>query len=145
MPRDSLRPVGARAARRSPSRLRTRRPRAAHALAAGALLLAAATVAAPSLAAQSRPEAAPADSGAVLRGTVASAVTGRPLHPARVVHLETGSGAMTDVPGLHIDELTVQDFMAMEIYRGPGETPPRFSRGQRYSGVIEIWTHDGRP
>lgn len=46
-------------------------------------------------------------------------------------------------PGYHIDQLNRDDIMAMEIYRGPSETPPRFDFQGEGCGTIVVWTQDG--
>jgi len=50
------------------------------------------------------------------------------------------------MPNLHIDDLSPEDVLAMEIYRSGSETPPQFVyRG--FSGqcaTIVVWTRDGR-
>lgn len=46
-------------------------------------------------------------------------------------------------PGLRFDDLTTDDILALEIYRGASETPPRFKRRASYCGVIVVWTRDG--
>jgi len=40
------------------------------------------------------------------------------------------------------DDLNVADLAAIEIYRGPSETPSRFSFSES-CGVILVWTHEG--
>lgn len=45
--------------------------------------------------------------------------------------------------GYHIDELNAQDILAMEIYRGPSETPTRFQFRSQGCGTIVVWTEEG--
>lgn len=49
----------------------------------------------------------------------------------------------THHPGLRFDDLTTEDILALEIYRGASETPARFKRRASYCGVIVVWTRDG--
>lgn len=49
----------------------------------------------------------------------------------------------THHPGLRFDDLTTEDILALEIYRGASETPPRFKRRSSYCGVLVVWTRDG--
>lgn len=44
----------------------------------------------------------------------------------------------------NIDEMNRDDVLAMEIYRGPSETPQRFHWKNRGCGTIVIWTREGR-
>jgi iron complex outermembrane receptor protein len=46
-------------------------------------------------------------------------------------------------PDYHIDQLNRDDIMAMEIYRGPSETPPQFDFQGEGCGTIVVWTQDG--
>lgn len=43
----------------------------------------------------------------------------------------------------HIDELNRSDIMAIEVYRGPSETPARFKFRGQGCGTIVIWTKEG--
>lgn len=43
----------------------------------------------------------------------------------------------------HIDQLNRDDIMAMEIYRGPSETPPQFDFRSEGCGTIVVWTQEG--
>lgn len=45
---------------------------------------------------------------------------------------------------LHPDELNRDDILAIEVYRGPSETPPQFSFAGSGCGTIVIWTREGR-
>ena len=45
---------------------------------------------------------------------------------------------------LDLDDLSRDDVLAIEVYRGPSETPPRFSFGGSSCGTIVIWTREGR-
>lgn len=46
-------------------------------------------------------------------------------------------------PDYHIDQLNRDDIMAIEIYRGPSETPPRFDFQGEGCGTIVVWTQEG--
>lgn len=43
----------------------------------------------------------------------------------------------------HIDQLNRDDILAMEIYRGPSETPPQFDFRGEGCGTIVVWTQEG--
>lgn len=47
------------------------------------------------------------------------------------------------VHGFHIDQLNRDDIMAIEVYRGPSETPPQFAQRARGCGVLVVWTQEG--
>ena len=51
------------------------------------------------------------------------------------------------MPNLHIDDVSTESILAMEIYRSGSETPPQFVyRG--FTGqcaTIVVWTRNGRP
>lgn len=44
----------------------------------------------------------------------------------------------------HIDDMNRDDILAIEVYRGPAEVPPRFSFRGGGCGAIVIWTREGR-
>lgn len=44
----------------------------------------------------------------------------------------------------HIDNLSAFDVLAMEVYRGPAEIPPRFMRTGGQCGVLVVWTREGK-
>lgn len=44
----------------------------------------------------------------------------------------------------HIDDLNQDDLLAIEIYRGPSETPQRFLFRNEGCGTIVVWTREGR-
>lgn len=44
----------------------------------------------------------------------------------------------------HLDDLNRDDLLAMEIYRGPSETPPQFLFRNEGCGTIVVWTREGR-
>lgn len=44
----------------------------------------------------------------------------------------------------HIDDLNRDDILAIEVYRGPSETPQQFLFQNRGCGTIVIWTREGR-
>ncbi len=46
-------------------------------------------------------------------------------------------------PRHHIDELSREQILALEIYRGSAETPPQFMQGRSRCGAIVIWTRQG--
>lgn len=47
-------------------------------------------------------------------------------------------------PGHNLDELTAQQILALEVYRGTSEIPPRFmGYGRPDCGVIVVWTKQG--
>lgn len=46
--------------------------------------------------------------------------------------------------GMHIDDLNRDDILAIEVYRGPAETPAQFKFSGRSCGTILIWTREGR-
>lgn len=43
-------------------------------------------------------------------------------------------------PGDFLSQFRPRDIEGIEVYRGPAETPPDFSRGGAHCGVIVIWT-----
>lgn len=46
--------------------------------------------------------------------------------------------------GLNVDDIPIDDLGAMEIYRGPSETPGEYQRTSgRTCGAVVIWTPDG--
>lgn len=45
--------------------------------------------------------------------------------------------------GFHIDDLNRDDILAIEVYRGPSETPPQFLFRYGGCGAIVIWTQEG--
>lgn len=46
--------------------------------------------------------------------------------------------------GLTMDELNRDDILAVEVYRGPAETPPQFQSLGGTCGSIVIWTQEGK-
>ena len=44
----------------------------------------------------------------------------------------------------HIDDMNRDDLLAIEVYRGPSETPAQYKFGGRTCGTIVIWTREGR-
>lgn len=46
-------------------------------------------------------------------------------------------------PRHHIDELSREQILALEIYRGAAEMPPQFMQGRSRCGAIVIWTRQG--
>lgn len=46
------------------------------------------------------------------------------------------AGATTDF----LSQFRPRDIEGLEVYRGPAETPPEFSRGGAHCGVVVIWT-----
>jgi hypothetical protein len=51
-------------------------------------------------------------------------------------------GAYTAGGTFHLDDMSPGAIEAMEIYRGPAETPVRFRQRDTACGVIAIWTRD---
>jgi hypothetical protein len=51
------------------------------------------------------------------------------------------------VPGgtFHIDDLPTMSVEAIEVFRGPSETPASFRQGETACGVISIWTREPPP
>ena len=47
---------------------------------------------------------------------------------------------VTGAPTDFLSQFRPRDIEGMEVYRGPAETPPEFSRGGAECGVIVIWT-----
>lgn len=47
------------------------------------------------------------------------------------------------VPDASIDDLNPEDLLAVEVYRGPSETPLEFSRTSNTCGAILMWTRAG--
>lgn len=45
--------------------------------------------------------------------------------------------------GLQVDDIPREDVGAMEVYRGPSETPAEFQRLSRTCGAVVIWTPTG--
>lgn len=46
-------------------------------------------------------------------------------------------------PNLQIDEINRDDIMAVEVYRGPSETPPEYMSASNRCGAIVVWTQSG--
>jgi hypothetical protein len=46
-------------------------------------------------------------------------------------------------PNLRIDDVDPADVMAVEVYRGPSETPAEYERGRNNCGAIVVWTQQG--
>jgi hypothetical protein len=46
-------------------------------------------------------------------------------------------------PSLSIDDLNRDDIMAIEVYRGPSETPAEYEQGRNNCGAVVVWTHEG--
>lgn len=46
-------------------------------------------------------------------------------------------------PSLQIDDLNRDDIMAIEVYRGPSETPAEYEQGRNNCGAVVVWTHEG--
>lgn len=46
--------------------------------------------------------------------------------------------------GMELDDLNRDDVMAIEVYRGPSETPPQFATQGTSCGIMVVWTQDGR-
>jgi hypothetical protein len=46
-------------------------------------------------------------------------------------------------PSLQIDDLNRDDIMAIEVYRGPSETPAQYEQGRNNCGAVVVWTHEG--
>lgn len=44
----------------------------------------------------------------------------------------------------HLDDMNRDDIMALEVYRGASEVPPRFRFQGGTCGVIVVWTREGR-
>lgn len=44
----------------------------------------------------------------------------------------------------HIDDMNRDDLLAVEVYRGPSEVPPRFAFQGGNCGAIVVWTREGR-
>lgn len=49
----------------------------------------------------------------------------------------------TPARGMHIDMLSPEDILAMELYRGPAETPPQFQFRQGTCATLVVWTRTG--
>jgi hypothetical protein len=51
------------------------------------------------------------------------------------------------VPGgtFHIDDLPTMSIEAIEVFRGPSETPASFRQGETACGVISVWTREPPP
>jgi hypothetical protein len=88
----------------------------------------------------------------LLRGVPGVRVTGNRIQ----MTTGTSRGCVVQyfVDGLHIVQSSSEvlmgfrprDIEGIEIYRGPAETPPEFSRGGAECGVIALWTRmGGRP
>lgn len=45
--------------------------------------------------------------------------------------------------GMHIDDLSAEEILAMELYRGAAETPPQFAFRQGTCATLVIWTRTG--
>jgi len=50
-----------------------------------------------------------------------------------------------DGPPIDIDQLSVRDYQAIEIYRGRSELPIEMSRAEPACGAIALWTRTGEP
>lgn len=46
------------------------------------------------------------------------------------------------VPAFELDQITPMEIQALEVYRGPAETPPELNRFNAGCGVISIWTRN---
>lgn len=46
------------------------------------------------------------------------------------------------IPSFELDQLTPMEIQAIEVYRGPSETPPELNRFNAGCGVIAIWTRN---
>lgn len=47
---------------------------------------------------------------------------------------------ITGAPTDFLSQFRPRDIEGLEVYRGPAETPPEFSRGGAHCGVVVIWT-----
>lgn len=45
--------------------------------------------------------------------------------------------------GMVIDDIDRDDIMAIEVYRGPSETPPQYETGANDCGALVVWTQSG--
>ena len=50
-----------------------------------------------------------------------------------------------DGPPIDIDQLSVRDYQAIEVYRGRSELPIEMSRAEPACGAIALWTRTGEP
>jgi hypothetical protein len=48
-----------------------------------------------------------------------------------------------DGPPLDIDQLSVRDYQAIEVYRGRSELPIEYSRAEPACGALVFWTRTG--
>jgi hypothetical protein len=46
------------------------------------------------------------------------------------------------IPSFELDQITPMEIQALEVYRGPSETPPELNRFNAGCGVIAIWTRN---
>ncbi len=46
------------------------------------------------------------------------------------------------IPAFELDQITPMEIQAIEVYRGPSETPPELNRFNAGCGVIAIWTRN---
>ena len=53
-----------------------------------------------------------------------------------------GLGAAVEPPS--INDFAISDIEGIEVYRGPGETPPEFGGTNAMCGTVAIWTRAGR-
>jgi hypothetical protein len=50
-----------------------------------------------------------------------------------------------DGPPLDIEQFTVRDYQAIEVYRGRSELPIEYSRAEPACGAVMMWTRTGEP
>lgn len=88
----------------------------------------------------------------LLRGVPGVAVSGARLGRSnvRITRNPVGGGCDPVIwldgvpyPGYNFDDLNRDDIMAIEVYRGPSETPPRFEFQGEGCGTIVVWTQEG--
>lgn len=46
--------------------------------------------------------------------------------------------------GMHIDDISSEEVVALELYRGPSETPPQFEFRRGTCAALVVWTRSGR-
>ncbi len=69
--------------------------------------------------------------------------------PIRITRSRTDCEPVYYVDGVirqsfHLDDINRDDILALEVYRGASETPPRFRFQGGTCGTIVIWTREGR-
>lgn len=90
------------------------------------------------------------DAADLLRGepgvSVGPSIVGRtPLRITRYNRDCTPMIWLDGVPArsMHIDDLTAEEILALELYRGPAETPPQFQFRQGTCATLVVWTRTG--